>query len=333
MKKIIAALLALTLMASAAGCGTKSDSDESAASGEKTKITMVLDWVPNTNHTGLYVAEKLGYFAEEGLEVTVQQPPEDGADSLVASGGAQFGISFQETLANSMTSDSPLPVTAVAAILQHNTSGIISLKSKGIASPKDMSGHNYATWDTPIEKAILKDVITKDGGDYGKVEMIPSTVTDVVAALNTNIDTVWVYYAWDGVTTRLKGLDTNFFYFKDLNPALDFYTPLMIANDRFLADHPAEAKAFLKAVRRGYEYCVDHPEEAADILCGAVPEIDREIAVESQKYLTGQYKAEVDRWGEFDKSRWDTFYAWLYDNGVISKQIPSGQGFTNDYLN
>ena len=330
-KRIFALLMAAACILTVfAGC-TKDEKDPGAQA--KTKLTVVLDWTPNTNHTGLYVAQKNGYFADNGLEVTIEQPPEDGAEALVASGKAQFGVSFQENVASALTADSPLPITAVAALIQHNTSGIISLKKNNITSPKDMAGHSYASWNTPIEKAILKDVIEKDGGDFSKVKMIYNSATDVVTALQTNIDTVWIYYAWDGIATEVKGLETNYFAFKDINPALDFYTPLLIANDSFLKEHPDQAKAFLKAARLGYGYSIEHPEEAAAILCEYAPETDKEIAVASQKYLASQYKAEVERWGEFDQKRWDTFYDWLYENKVIAKEIPDGKGFTNDYLN
>ncbi len=152
----------------------------------------------------MYVAQEKGYFEELGLEVEIVQPPEDGAASLVASGKAQFGIDFQDYIAPAFATDDPLPVTAVAALLQHNTSGIISLKGNGMDTPKGMSNKVYATWDLPVEKAIIKSVVEADGGDYDSIQMIPSTVTDVVTALNTDVDAVWVYYAWDGIATKVK---------------------------------------------------------------------------------------------------------------------------------
>ena len=228
MKKIVKIMLFCLLGIFAVSCGKNSSSD-TAVSGEKKsgespskKISIVLDWTPNTNHTGLFVAKELGYFKEEGLEnIEIVQPPEGSTTALIGAGGAQFGISFQDTLAKSFSNDSPVPVTAVAAIIQHNTSGIISLKDKGIDSPKKLEGHKYATWDDEIEKAILKKIITDDGGDFGKVKMIPNTVTDVVTALKTDIDAVWVYYAWDGVATELAGLQTNFLNFADYGKELD----------------------------------------------------------------------------------------------------------------
>jgi ABC-type nitrate/sulfonate/bicarbonate transport system substrate-binding protein len=321
-KRITAALLLLSVLL--AGCAKKS-----AAVDE---VTLVLDWLPNTNHTGFYVALEKGYYAEEGLSVSIEQPPEDGVLPLLASGRADFGITAQESITAAITADSPLPVVAVSALIQHNTSGIISLKEKGITGPKDMENHNYATWDTPIEKAILKRCIENEGGDYDKIEMIPNTVTDVLAALQTNIDTVWIFYGWDGIAAEVKGLDTNYFYFSDFAPELDFYTPVLASSPSYLSANGDTAKKFLKASARGFEYAIEHPEEAAEILCKAAPETDPEIAKASQLYLADQYKAEVDRWGYIDPARWNAFSAWLYDNGVITKALDPGQGFTNDYL-
>ena len=330
-KKLTALALAGVLTAGLCACGNSGQAS-GAADGEKKDITFVLDWTPNTNHTGLYVAEKMGYFDEAGLNVTIVQPPEDGATTMVASGQAQFGIDFQDYLAPVYTSDEEVPVTAVAAIIQHNTSGIISLKEDGIESPKGLEGKNYATWGLQLEQAILKNVVTADGGDFDKVNLIPEYVTDVPTALQQDIDAVWVYYAWDGISTKVAGLDTNMFYFKDITPEFDYYSPVIIANTDFLADDPDTAKAFLNAVRKGYEYAIENPDDAADILCEAVPELDPEMVKESQEWLADQYKAEVDQWGYIDPERWNAFYNWLNENGLSEKEIPENCGFTNEYL-
>ena len=339
MKKILKVLLFCLLGILVASCGKNSSSDTTGnnekKSGESSsaKISIVLDWTPNTNHTGLFVAKELGYFKEEGLEnVEIVQPPEGSTTALIGAGGAQFGISFQDTLAKSFSNDSPVPVTAVAAIIQHNTSGIISLKDKGIDSPKKLEGHKYATWDDEIEKAILKKIITDDGGDFKKVKMIPNTVTDVVTALKTDIDAVWVYYAWDGVATELAGLQTNFLNFADYGKELDYYSPVIIANNDYLKKNPEEAKKVLRAIKKGYEYAIANPEEAAKILVKNAPELKLELVIKSQKWLASKYKADVAEWGVIDQNRWDLFYEWLFKNGLIKKEIPKGYGFSNDYL-
>ena len=128
---ILAAAMVLTMTAGTLG----------VHADELEKITFVLDWTPHTNHTGLYVALEKGYFEEAGLEVEVVQPPEDGAEVLVAAGRAQFGVSFQDSMAPAISGENALPITAVAAIIQHNTSGIISRKGEGMDTPAGMEGH------------------------------------------------------------------------------------------------------------------------------------------------------------------------------------------------
>lgn len=327
-KRVLAAGIAALMSVSAVGAVSVYAENE-----EKEKITFVLDWTPNTNHTGLYAAQSLGYFENQGLEVEIVQPPEDGADALVASGKAQFGVSFQDTMAPGVAGDNALPTTAVAALIQHNTSGIISRKGDGMDTPKGMEGKKYATWDSPIEVAMIQNVVEEDGGDFSKVEMIPSTVTDEVSALESeSVDAIWIFYAWAGVKFELSGIETDYFAFKDINPVFDYYTPVVIANNEFLEEEPETAKKFLTALRDGYEYAIENPGEAADILCEAAPELDHELVLASQEYLKDQYKAEVEQWGYIDPERWNAFYQWLNDNGLSEAEIPENAGFSNDYL-
>jgi ABC-type nitrate/sulfonate/bicarbonate transport system substrate-binding protein len=328
---ILAALALLLLPLGLAACQPAGTTGPTTARPLQ-KITFLLDWTPNTNHTGIYAAQKLGYYAEAGLDVEIIQPTESTALALVAAGKADFCVSFQEEIAAALTSGSPLPVTAIAALIQHNTSGIISLAAKNIRSPKDMMNHKYASWDMPIEKAIINSLVTADGGDPGQVIMIPNTVTDVVTALQTDIDMVWIYYAWDGIATELAGLQTNFIDFGKSNPALDYYTPVLAASTDYLARHPDTARAFLAATARGYEYAIANPDAAADILLAAAPELDPALVRRSQTWLANRYKAEVSRWGEIDQNRWDRFYAWMFENKLISRAIAPGEGFTNDFL-
>ena len=99
-------------------------------------------------------------------------------------------------------------MTAVAAVIQHNTSGIISRKGEGMDRPKGLEGRQYATWDLPIEKAAIREVVEADGGDFDKIKLIPSMVTDEVTALKTkSVDAIWIFYGWAGVKTELEGLE------------------------------------------------------------------------------------------------------------------------------
>ena len=334
-KRLLAATLALGLSVSLAACGQKTQDKPQDEEKELEKITFVLDWTPNTNHTGVYVAIANGYFEEAGLDVEVVQPPEDGAEVLVASGKAQFGVSFQDYIAPGLIGDDPLPITAVAAVIQHNTSGIISRAGEGMDTPKGLEGHKYATWDLPVEKATIAQVMKADGGDFDKVELIPSTVTDEVSALQSkSVDAIWIYYAWAGVACEVAGLDTDYFAFADIDPLFDYYTPVIIGNNTYLEEHPDQAKAFVAAMSRGYQYAMENPEKAAQILMDAAPELksNEELVVASQKYLADKYQAEADRWGEFDAARWSAFFTWLNDNQLLEGTVDPNAGFTNDYL-
>ena len=172
-------------------------------------------------------------------------------------------------------------------------------------TPKGLEGKKYATWESPVELATLQNVVEGDGGDFSKVELIPSNVTDEVTALRTkSVDAIWIFYAWAGVKTELEGLETDYFAFSDLNPVFDYYTPVIISGTKFLESEPETAKAFLAALAKGYEDAIADPEEAADILCEAAPELDPELVLASQKYLADQYKAEVEQWGYIDPERW-----------------------------
>ena len=330
-KRLWSVFLVMMMVFVITGCG--SDKKKSSGDEDLTKITFVLDWTPNTNHTGLYVAKEKGYFKDAGLDVDIVQPPEDGAEVLVGSGKAQFGISFQDSMASALVGDDALPIEAVAVVLLHYTSGVISRKGEGMDRPKGMEGKKYATWDAPIEKATLKQVVEADGGDFDKVKMIPSTVTDEVSALKSkSVDAIWIFYGWAGIAAENAGLKTDYFAFKDIDEVFDYYTPVIIGNSSWMKENPETAKKFLSAAKKGYEDAIKDPEGAAKILCDAAPELDKELVENSQKYMKDQYKAEVDQWGYIDPKRWNAFYDWLNDHDLVESKIPENTGFTNDYL-
>ena len=308
------------------------------AKGENTAfentITFCLDWTPNTNHTGLYVALEKGYYREAGLTVDIVQPAESTAALMVAGGQAQFGVEAQDTMAAALIGDGALDITAVAAILQHNTSGIMSLAGSGITSPKSLENKRYSTWDSPIELAMLRYLVEKDGGDFNKVTLIPNTIEDEPGALKEKqTDAVWVFYGWSGIYAKAQNVPVDFFDFISLNEAFDYYTPVIISSNAYLTAHPDQAKAFLSATKKGYEYAAEHPEEAAAILIQYAPELDgQDFVLESQRWISDQYKAENDQWGVIDAERWNAFYQWLNDNGLTEEPLSENAGFTMDYL-
>ena len=301
-----------------------------------TKIVFCLDWTPNTNHTGLYAADALGYYREEGLDVQIVQPPENGAVLMCASNQAQFAVDAQDTMAASLDLDESLNITAVAAILQHNTSGILTRTEDGIISAKRLENRIYSTWDSPIELAMLRYCMEKEGGDFSKVKLIPNKITDEPAALTAHqTDAVWVFYGWSGINAELSGLSFGYWDFASLSPELDYYTPVILANNDFLQNDPESANAFLRATAKGYRYACEHPEEAAEMLIAGDTtgslEDSRDLVYASQKWLAGRYIADAPVWGYIAPERWNGFYSWLYSNGLTVHDL-TGAGFSNDYL-
>ncbi|MBQ9691514.1 MAG: ABC transporter substrate-binding protein [Eggerthellaceae bacterium] len=326
---IVAALFTLF----ATSCTTNEQATSEEANSENTKISFVLDYVPNTNHTGVYVAQALGYYAEEGLDVEIIQPPESGTRAMVGSGKAQFGVSEQDGIAGNLASENPVPITAIAAIIQHNTSGIMSRAEDGITSPAKMAHHVYATWDWPVEQETVRTVVEADGGNYEDIEMVPYAVDDDLAGLKANMfDAVWVFEGWACQAAKVQNYDYNYWAFADYSDELDFYTPTIVANNDFLESDPETVKAFLRATAKGYEYAVTHPDEAADLLVESVPELDSALVHESQKFLADKYIADASQWGIFDEDRWAAYFNWLNEKELLEKKLDTTAGFSNDYL-
>lgn len=331
MKRRIAVMVAVMLFALTA-CGGDTVKEDGL-----TPVTLCLDWTPNTNHTGFFVAQAEGYYKEAGLEVRIVQPPEDGASAVCAGGRAEFAVTAQDTLGAGFSLKEPINVTAVAALLQHNTSGIMSRAGEGLERPAGLEGHSYSTYNSAVELAVMRQVVEADGGDFSKVTLIPYSMEDEAGALREGLtDSIWVYYGWGGISANLSGVDIDYFSFKDIDATFDFYTPVLIANNSFLAQSPETAKAFIAATEKGYQYAAEHPEEAAQMLIdgdttGALTGSEA-LVRESQKWISAQYIADAERWGYIDPVRWNAFYNWLGEKKLVERPIPENTGFTDEYL-
>jgi ABC-type nitrate/sulfonate/bicarbonate transport system substrate-binding protein len=280
----------------------------------------------------LFIAQEKGWFTQEGLNVTITQPPEDEALVLLASGKAEFAVSFQESMGPAIAKErDALPVTAVAAVISHNTSGIMSLKESGIQRPADLAGRRFASWETPLVTAVIRRIVENDGGDFNAVRMIPNFATDAFSALQTDVDSIWIYYAWDGVAAELNGVNINYLDLGAIDGVLDFYTPVLVTNTDWARANSGTVKKFLSAVSKGYNFAAENPDEASVILLKYAPELDRELVTRSQKYLQTRYRGDAGKWGEIDPRRWSGFYRWMYEQGLLEKDIGEG-GFTNEYL-
>ncbi|MDO9533869.1 MAG: ABC transporter substrate-binding protein [Bacillota bacterium] len=307
-----------------AGCATTTSSDDLE------KITITLDWTPNTNHTGLFVAKDKGFYEAEGLDVEIIQMSGSTVEQLVASGKSQFGVSYQEAVTFARTSS--IPVVSIAAVIQHNSSGFASLKAKGIETPRDFEGKRYGGWGSPIEEATIKALMDKFNADYEKVEIMTTGAADFFVVSEKEADFSWIFFGWDGVAAELKGIDLNYIDLGKTDPALDYYTPVLITSEDLIKNNPVLVERFMKATAKGYSLAIEDPQEAGEILLNNAPELDRELVMGSQIWLQDKYRAEAEFWGLQKKEVWDRYAGWLYDRGLLENQLDVDKAFTNDFL-
>lgn len=327
-KKGLWLCLTCLLAVAIAGCGTNNSNGNTVKN--LTPIKVALDWTPNTNHTGLYAAKDLGYYEEAGLDVEIVQPGAAGADTMVTSGEAAFGIGAQESL--TLARLQGVPLVSIAAIIQHNTSGFAAPVDRKIQSPKDFEGKTYGGWGSPAEEASMKAIMDPEGGDVKKVKQVNIGEADYFTAVKRGIDFAWIFYAWTGIEAELRGEPLDMLYLKDYAPQLDYYTPVLTTSEKQISENPELVKAFLEATSKGYQYAIDQPEEAAAILTKAVPDLDAELVLASQKWLSPKYTEDAPRWGEQKKAVWQDYADWMYDLKLLDKPLEAESAFTNEFL-
>jgi len=303
----------------------------SASAEEAETVRIALDWTPNTNHTGIFVARALGYFADEGLVVEVLEPTETASIPLVASGQSEFGVSMQEYVTMARAQD--VPVVSIATLYQHNTSGFAAPSDRGISGPEDFEGLRYAGWGSDLESVMIRTVMEEVGADFDTVTMINIGMLDFTTAVRRDLaDFYWVFYGWQGIHAELEGIDFDFLPLPELAEILDYYTPVIITRERMIEDRPEVVRRFLRALARGYVRATLHPIEAANILLDHAPELDPELVYASQAWIAGLTRADVDRWGRQEAAVWVRFADWALANRLIERAIDPLAAFTNDFL-
>ncbi|WP_277673655.1 ABC transporter substrate-binding protein [Piscibacillus halophilus] len=323
MKKFIGAIFIILLLTACGG----NDGEESQ---ELEEIQFVLDWTPNTNHTGIYVAQDQGYFEEEGLDVEIIMPGEAGADQLIASGQADFGISYQEGITEARVQD--VPIVSIAAIIQHNTSGFASPEDKNITSPKDFEGKKYGGWGAPLEEAVLSSIMQQEDANVEEVEIVNIGDADFFAAVERDVDFAWIYYGWTGIEAELRGTPINMIYLTDYSEKLDYYTPVIATSEDMIENESETVQKFMNAATKGYQFAIDHPEDAADILIEAVPDLDPELVKASQDWLSPRYQDDAEQWGIQELEVWENYAEWMLEHDLLEDLLDAEKAFTNEFL-
>jgi ABC-type nitrate/sulfonate/bicarbonate transport system substrate-binding protein len=320
MKQFVKLLFALTFTLIVSACQ------------EPTSVILMLDWVPNTNHTGIFVAQAKGFFSDVGLDIEIIQPGEVFAEQAVVGGAADFGVSFQEQVTLARADD--VPIVSIAAIIQHNTSGFASRAELGVKTPADWEGLRYGSYGNPFEEPTLRVLMECAQGDFHALEIVDTGFADPLALLDEGqTDLAWIFYAWQGVQADLQGIDLDIIMMEDWFDCIpDYYTPVFIVNETTIRERPELVRKFLLAISRGYEYAIDHPDESATILLEAVPELDEELVRASQTWISPRYQADAPRWGEQSFTVWDDYSTWMTQYNIIPAPIDTASAFTNDFL-
>ncbi|EME20873.1 ABC transporter substrate-binding protein [Rhodococcus triatomae] len=326
---IAAAALALTAV-------TACSSD----SGSEDTIRFALDWTPNTNHTGLFVALQRGWFADAGLDVEVLPYNNTAVDTVVDAGNAEFGISTHNSSTFSRASGAH--TISVLAPLQRWATGIgVRADRADIASPKDLDGKTYAGFGDPGEKETLQQVIRNDGGtgDYNSVTLGTSAYEAVYSG---DADFTVSYLAWEGIEADHHGTPMKYFHYTD-HGFPEAYAIVVDANEDWIDANPERATKFVQALQRGYQEAADDPDAAAQDLIDANPGAfnDEKLVLESQRMLADRYMKDADgRVGGQTLEQWAGNSGFLYRSGLLTG--PDGSPlaaepdwstyFTNEYL-
>src|SRR6476469_1166696 len=301
-----------------AACGGGGSAGSSAPTAERTPIRVALDWTPNTNHTGLFVAQQEGRFQQAGLDVQFLPYNNAPPDTLVGAGTAEFGISFQDEFTYSKSGGAD--AVSVMAIVQHWATQIaVRADRADITSPRDLDGKTYggfgAAYEVPKMQAIIRGAGGK--GDFKTVVLGTSAYEALYAG---QVDFTEPFLAWEGIEAELRNEPFKTFACADYGFP-DAYSVIVIGNPAWVQAPPDAAAAFVGALQRGYQLGADDPAQGAKLLTDANPGVFTEptLVSRSQEMRAQRYlKDAAGKVGTQTAATWSGFSGFLYDAGVLA---------------
>ena len=286
------------------------------------QLRLALDWTPNTNHTGFYVALSKGWFAEADLDVRVTHPGEDNYATTparkLASGEVDLAVAPSESAIGFHTSERRTPLVAIAAILAKDASAVVTLAESGLERPAQLDAHTYASYHARFEDPIVRRMIQRDGG-RGEVELLyPDKLGIWNTLLGGQADATWIFKPWEGVQAEQQGVALNYFVLGDYGIPYG-YSPVLLAHSDRLAERAEAFRAFLRVARRGYAYAQRHPDEAADLLIATSELSEERTFVRASQQVIGAYYTHEDLpWGVMRPQIWQAFLTWLIEEGILT---------------
>ena len=299
-------------------------------------LAIALDWTPNTNHTGFFVAQELGYYAASGIELRILSPAADQYATTPAKklelGEVDFAVAPFESVISLNTKPARVQAVAIAALLQQDISSIATLAASNIARPKDLDGRTYASYRARYEDAIVRQLVINDGGTGDFTVIYPDKLGIWNTLLTGAADATWIFDNWEGVEAETQGVALRTFALADYGIPYG-YSPVVMAMAAGIAARRAEYTAFVQATKKGFQFALNNQREATTILRKHIPERDaRLIDLEKSQAAAAAFYGDANGWGTMAASRVEAFLDWLIAHGLETEAVKNVPLFTNSLL-
>jgi len=298
-------------------------------------IKLALDWTPNINHIGFFVAAEKGLYSEKGLKVDLLSPLEDDyavtPAKKVELGQADFALCPMESILSYQTKENPFDLKAIAAIYQEDLSAVVCTKDSGITSPKELDGKSYASYQARYEDEIVKQMIINDGGT-GDIKIgYPRKLGIWETLLTGEFDATWIFSNWEGVQAAGKGVDLNSFKMSDYKVPYS-YSPVIAGSDRKIQEKSDAYQRFLAGSKEGFLFAIKNPAESAKILAAHVSKTDADIDLEAAIKFSSDAFGSESGWGRMGLANVQQYLDWIYDKGLEAKKVRAEDLISNALL-
>lgn len=301
------------------------------ARAESTKTSLALDWYPNADHAGLFLAQARGYFASAGLDLDIYTPADPTTVlQTVGAGRDTFGISYQTDVL--LARAAGVPVVSIAALVQHPLVVIMSLAEKGITRPKDLVGKTVGYPGIPSQEAYLATMLETDGGSAKDVTLVNVDFNLLPAMLSGQVDAVMgAFRNVEVVIAEQEGHAVNAMPVEQWGVP-DYYELVLVASEETVAKRADLAMSFLGAVQHGFDDAIADPGAALDALAKASAELDRTVTQKGIELLIPDWKSASPAFGAQDPARWRAYGAWMASRQMIPASLNVSAAFTTKLL-
>lgn len=290
-------------------------------------LKLALDWSPNVNHIGFFVAKSKGFYNNYGIDLQIISPESDNYTTTpakkVEQGIVDFALCPTESLISYQTKSKPFPLVGVSSIFQDDLSAICVLKSSGIQSPKDLDGKTYASYKARYEDGIVKQMIKNDEGEGNIKITYPDKLGIWNRLVKGDADATWIFLNWEALQAEAEGVELTNFKLADYDIPYS-YSPVIAADKEKLNHNKIAITNFLNATKAGYFYAKDHPEKAAEILSQHIPDYDKNIDLVKAIQISSEALGAERSWGHMETEKIEIFLEWLRKNDLEHSEIKAG---------